>query len=240
MEKSSLLAVLFVTLAVALVGISYAAVMYVPRMMNSNGRYSTISAQQNITIAQAVQSFKSYLTYRGSSDIALHEVEEYQYNFYASYYEKSTGRFAFQMLIWKPGSTSMYGMISSMTGGTGMMVGVVMPEPGPNMMWNTKYAAMNGMMGSNIMGGGMMGSQGQATSASMTVSPEQAKTIAQQYLDTSLAGKTAGDADSYYGYYTIDVLSGGYTYGMISVNGYTGQVWYHSWHGTYVQTVTVG
>ncbi len=73
----------------------------------------------------------------------------------------------------------------------------------------------------------------------MTVSPEQGQTIAQQYLDDNLPGKTAGDADTFYGYYTIDLLLGSSTYGMISVNSYTGQVWYHTWHGAYVQTITV-
>jgi hypothetical protein len=23
--------------------------------------------------------------------------------------------------------------------------------------------------------------------------------------------------------------------GMLSVNGYTGQIWYHTWHGAFVQ-----
>ncbi len=235
MERtSSLWVVLIVILIAALVGGSYAAVIYVPRMMNNNSGYSGAKSQQTVTMAQAVELFKNYLTSRGNSDLALHEVEEYQYNFYASYYELSTGRFAFQMLIWKPGGSMMGGSTGGMMGGSGMMVGVVMPEPGPNMMWNTKYAAMNGMMGS-----GMMGSQGRGTSVNMTVSPEQAQTIAQQYLDNNLPGKTAGDADIYYGYYTVDVLSNDSTFGMLSVNGYTGQVWYHAWHGAYVQTIIV-
>jgi hypothetical protein len=28
--------------------------------------------------------------------------------------------------------------------------------------------------------------------------------------------------------------------GMVSVNGYTGQVWYHSWHGTSIQLEGLG
>ncbi len=192
-----------------------------------NGNARTNSGSQPMTMDQAVQTFKSYLASGQNSNLALHEVEEYQYNFYASYYEKDTGNFAFQMLIWKPGATGMSGGM-----GYGMMTGVAMPEPGPNMMWNTKYGMTNGMMG-------MMGGYRQGASASMTVSPEQARTMAQQYLNASLAGKTAGDPDTYYGYYNIDVLMNGSTFGMISVNGYTGQVWYHDWHGSYVQTVTV-
>jgi hypothetical protein len=27
--------------------------------------------------------------------------------------------------------------------------------------------------------------------------------------------------------------------GMLSVNGYSGQVWYHSWHGTFIRMKTV-
>jgi len=27
----------------------------------------------------------------------------------------------------------------------------------------------------------------------------------------------------------------GNDYGMLSVNGYTGQGWFHTWHGTFIQ-----
>jgi hypothetical protein len=128
------------------------------------------------------------------------------------------------MLIWKPGSPWTGGMM-----GNGMMSGIVMPEQGPNMMWNTKYGVM----------GGMMGVYRQTPTSNMTVTPEQAKAIAQQYLDSSFSGTSAGDVDTFYGYYNVDVLLTGKTFGMLSVNGYNGQVWYHSWHGTYIQTVTI-
>jgi hypothetical protein len=179
---------------------------------------------QTVSMDTAVQLFKAYLVRLGNPDLALHEVEEYQNNFYASYFEMSTGIFAFQMLIWKPGSFWTGGMM-----GGGMMAGVVMPEPGPNLMWNMKYGVM----------GGMMGIYRQTLPGNMTVTAEQAKTFAQQYLNSYFAGETAGDADTYYGYYNIDVLKGGNPFGMLSVNGYTGQVWYHSWHGAYIQTVEV-
>jgi hypothetical protein len=71
----------------------------------------------------------------------------------------------------------------------------------------------------------------------MPVTVDQAKANAQQYLNANLAGTTVGDMDTFYGYYHIDVLVSGGTYGMLSVNGYTGQVWYHNWHGTFVQKV---
>ncbi len=181
-------------------------------------------SQQHITMDQAVQLFNNYLASLRNPDLALHEVEEYQNNFYATFNEKSTGIFAFQMLIWKPGAPMMGGGM-----GGGMMSGIVVPEPGPNMMWNTRY----GMMGD------MTGTDRQGTSTNMTISRDQAKAIAQQYLDSNLPGKAAGDVDTFYGYYNVDVLLNGATFGMLSVNGYTGQVWYHTWHGTYIQTVTI-
>jgi len=30
------------------------------------------------------------------------------------------------------------------------------------------------------------------------------------------------------------VLTDGQVSGMLSVNGYTSQVWFHSWHGTFI------
>jgi hypothetical protein len=101
-------------------------------------------------------------------------------------------------------------------------------EMGTNMMWNTKYGPRStGMMG------WMMGGQ----TGPLTVTVDQAKTYAQQFLDSQYPGTTVGNVDTFYGYYHVDVLQAGKTYGMLSVNGYTGQVWYHNWHGTFVQAV---
>ncbi len=75
------------------------------------------------------------------------------------------------------------------------------------------------------------------TTGTTIISIEQAKTNAQEFLSANYPTTTVGDVDTFYGYYHIDVLSAGATYGMLSVNGYTGQVWYHTWHGAYIQTV---
>jgi hypothetical protein len=101
--------------------------------------------------------------------------------------------------------------------------GAVGPEPGPNMMWNAKYGMhRNGMMRWSASG-------------EMALSPQEAEKAAQNWLDANLPGRTAGDADPFYGYYTFHFLQGGDVEGMLSVNGGTGQVWYHSWHGDFVQ-----
>ena len=82
--------------------------------------------------------------------------------FYIVYYEKNTGIGAFEMLIWKqtPPSGMMGGMMGcGMGGGNRITAGVIMPEPGPNMMWNTKYSPM----GYRMMGQGMMGYRNQGS-----------------------------------------------------------------------------
>jgi hypothetical protein len=174
-------------------------------------------SQSSITMDRAKQLAENYLITLGNNDLAIDEIMEFEYNFYVVYYEKSTGIGAFEGIIDKAG-----------TGGMGMMHMMgsiyVRPEQGPNMMWNTKYG-MHGIMG----GWGSFGNQ------SVTVG--QAKMYAQRYLDRAFSGAVVGDVHSFYGYYTIHVMWYGKVYGMLSVNGFTGEVWYHNWHGSYVQSL---
>lgn len=169
------------------------------------GRYWTYpnTAATPLTLDQAIEAARQYLSAYGTTDLALTEVMEFSNNFYAEVEEKSTGIHAFEVLIDR-------------------YTGAVYPEPGPNMMWNTKYGHMGGWWGQS---GG-----------TITVTPEQARTSAQQWLDVSLPGTTVAEAtDAFYGYYTVHVLKDGRVYGMLSVNGYTGDVWYHTWHGDFVE-----
>jgi hypothetical protein len=163
-----------------------------------------------LTIANAVTIAQNYVSSIGNPDLVVKHVEEYSANFYVQVTEK-TGNGAFELLINK-------------------YTGSIYPEMGPNMMWNTKY----GMMRGGILGG-IVGTP----TTTMTVTPTQATTNAQTYLNTYIAGATTGDVTTFYGYYTIEVLNGGTTYGMLSVNGYSGQVWIHTWHGTFVQELQV-
>ena len=168
----------------------------------------TTSTLAPLTINQTLAIAQGYLTTLNNPDLTVGEVEEYTQNFYVSYYEKSTGMGAFEMLIDKY-SRSIY------------------PETGPNMMWNTKYGMRNGAM-----------RRCQVTPGTpMSVTIDQAATIAQQFLNTYYLGTTVGDVKPFYGYYHVEVLSSGNTYGMLSVNGYSGQVWYHTWHGNFLQQV---
>ncbi|MHB8648146.1 MAG: hypothetical protein ACYDAR_20385, partial [Thermomicrobiales bacterium] len=69
----------------------------------------------------------------------------------------------------------------------------------------------------------------------MTVTPDQAKQNAAQWLAQNQPGATTETPDTFYGYYTLHIMKDGTVTGMLSVNGYTGQVWYHNWHGDFIQ-----
>lgn len=165
-----------------------------------------------ISLDQAIDAARRYTAAYNNSDLVLEEVMGFTYNFYFIVKEKSTGNGAFELLVDR-------------------YTGYVHPEPGPNMMWNTKYGHMGGF--------GMMGwwpNVGQQPTTQMPVTEEQARRKAQEYLNATLPGATLDEGTTtFYGYYTIDVVKDGKTIGMLSVNGYNGQVWYHTWHGDFVQ-----
>jgi hypothetical protein len=101
--------------------------------------------------------------------------------------------------------------------------GAVFPEYGPAMMWNTQYGMMRGMRGY------------QPSSGSMTIAPTQATRMATQWLYQNQPGTTTETPEQFPGYYTVHILKNGRVTGMLSVNGYSGQVWYHTWHGALIQ-----
>lgn len=181
-----------------------------------------------ITLDKAKTIAQQYLASTQNPNLGIKEIMEFQNNFYITYYEKDTGIGAFEMLIWKQapssgiagGNMGMSGMISY-----GMMTGIV-PEPGPNMMWNTKYGMMQGTMGSRGQTG---------TSSQMQLNEQEASSIAETYLSQNFPGSHVEGITRFYGYYTIDFQKDGKIVGMLSVNGYSGEVWYHSWHGAFIQ-----
>jgi hypothetical protein len=94
--------------------------------------------------------------------------------------------------------------------------GTVQIEYGPARMWNTRY--------------GMMAA-GSAADAPITAA--KAEEIAGRWL-ADRGNLTPGKAEKLPGYYTLHVLRDGSIEGMLSVNSTTGAVWYHSWHGSFV------
>jgi hypothetical protein len=162
------------------------------------------SGGQRIGISAATTIARNFMQSRTDLAFDISEVMEFQYNFYVDFTEKSTGIHAFEALI-DPFTGDLY------------------PEPGPSVMWNTKYGMMSGVLWG-----------ASSASSPMTVTESQAKNFAQAFLDGYLPGAKTQDAERFYGYYTLNFTKDGRIYGMVSVNGYTGQVWYHSWHGQYL------
>jgi len=161
-----------------------------------------------LSLDEAVEVAEDYITNYWEESLEIAEVMQFDNHFYAQVSESDTGVNAFEILI-------------------DPVTGAVQPEPGPNMMWNTKY----GMMG----GPGMMGGFGYAPSDSMTISPVRARELAQVELDRLIPGTTIDEGvDVFYGYYTIHTLRDGEVTGMLSVHGESGQVWLHTWHGEFV------
>ena len=183
-------------------------------MMGGN-QSSAPATTAPIPLEQAKQAFEGYLARLNDPDLELSEVMVFDNNAYARITEKSTGIGAMELLV-DPASLTVF------------------PEYGPNMMWNQKYGHMGGrgMMGG---GSGMMGNPVN-NSGSMTITSEVAGKIAQQYLDQQFPGfQVSSEPDPFYGYYTIDILKDGQPTGMLSVNGYSGDVFLHTWHGNFVE-----
>jgi hypothetical protein len=193
-------------------------------MMGGWRDYTPPGAGKALTIDQAADAAQKYVKDFWGPDLMLAEVMEFDNQFYAEVEEKSTEIHAFELLVSR-------------------WTGAIVPEPGPNMMWNTKYGHMgNGMMGGGMMGGPGGGGGGRSgyrgwsdANREMTVTVEKARQYAQEFLDTRLPGTRVEEGvDTFYGYYTIHVMKDGKVYGMLGVNGYTGWVWYHEWHGKFV------
>jgi len=187
--------------------------------MMSGGYRSPLYGVEPLSLDQATQAVEEYLAGLSNSDLALGEVMVFDNHAYAQIVEQSTGVGALEVLV-DPVTLAIY------------------PEYGPNMMWNQKYRPMGGFGGMGVMGM-MMGNFSNTpteVTAEMPVSGEQTIETAQRYLDTYLPGaKTEDKADPFYGYYTLHIVRDGKTVGMLSVNGYTRQVFVHTWHGDFVE-----
>jgi uncharacterized membrane protein YkoI len=159
-------------------------------MMGGPGGYAA-PLDKPVTLDGAEERAVAALKEWGYTDLEIAEVVQYSWNFYVLAKEKSTGRGALEMLV-------------------DPRTGSVSAEPGPNMMWNTKY-------GHRYWTG---------ASGTPTVSVDQAKKIVKDWL---AAGGDRTDYDlevtEMYGYYSIHLEKDMKMAGMVGVNAWTGQVW---------------
>jgi hypothetical protein len=140
---------------------------------------------------------------RQGFDFAVKEIMEFTNHYYVVIVEKNTDVNAFELLVDR-------------------VTGRVFYEPGPNMMWNTKY--------------GHHSRQSDPTT-NMPITSQVALRNAQGWLDQNFPGGLVYELKMFYGYYTVDFSINNRMVGMLSVNGYSGEVWYHSWHGQFIKMV---
>jgi hypothetical protein len=176
------------------------------------GRGWKIRADGNtdvLSLEEAEGAIQSYLsTYSSDEELHIGEIMIFDNQAYAEIVEEGTGIGAFELLV-DPSSLSVY------------------PEQGPNMMWNLKYGHMRG---------GMMGGVNYDESIDLPIGGEEAIQIAEEYLNRNGSNLTVDDhPDQFYGYYTIHTLIDGEVVGMLSVNGYSGQIIIHTWHGEFIE-----
>lgn len=163
------------------------------------------------SLQEAQEVVEAYVGRSGYEGLHVSEIMEFERNYYAIVAEEESGMGAMELLIDKDS-------------------GAIGPEPGPNMMWNTEYGMH---VGQGMMGrGSMMG--GYDAADETTLSPEEAQDAGQAWLDENFPGRSAGEPDPFYGYYTLHFLNDGEIEGMLSVHGSSGDVWYHSWHGDFI------
>lgn len=174
-----------------------------------------------VTIDQAKTAFDNYLANLGNDDLEVHEIMVFSQNVYAVITERSTGMAAMELLL-DHNSQEIF------------------PEYGPNHMWNLKYGMMTEGCGSSIgtgCGSGFTSKSGDVKDfEEMSVNLEDAKVSAQNYLENTIPGaQVASEGFTFYGYYTFDYEQDGKPAGMLSVNGYTGYIWPHTWHGQFIE-----
>jgi len=226
----TIITVIVAVIAVALVTTTAFVFIFLPTSRTTNPQPTPSTSPTTLTINDAVTVAQNYVTQLGNSNLSVREVDEYSTCFYAQVIEKNSGVGAFELTI-------------------DNKTGTVAAEQGAMMQWNTKYgiSSSTGMMGYLTTGtGGVMGTGGTMNwlrgtpTTMMAVAMAQAKGAAQQYLNTSYSGTTIGQTTTFYGYYMMQVLKGTNFYGLITVNGQTGQVLYCSWLGTFMQRMVIG
>lgn len=164
-----------------------------------------------LTLDAAQAAADEYLTRFNNTDLVIDEIMIFENNAYVVVKEVSTGKGAFELLVY-PGAS------------------IAIPEFGPTRIWNTKY----GMMGGRA---GMMKWQAPQpdTATAAKIEAAEAVKLAQEYLNLNITGAVADETPiEFYGYYSVDYSIDGKPAGMLSINAVTGRIWLHTWHGTFI------
>lgn len=174
-----------------------------------------------LSLEEAQSAFDNYIGNLENDDLEIKEIMVFDQNAYAIVTEKSSGMGAMELLV-DPDTLSVF------------------PEYGPNRMWNTKYSTMGnaGCGFSNVSncGTGLYSDLSDTVNGNMPISMKEAAEIANEYLAQNIQGaEVVEEGYPFYGYYTFDYMQDGQMAGMLSINGTSGQVWLHTWHGQFIE-----
>ncbi len=159
-----------------------------------------------MTDARAYKSLGNYAARYGVS-IKLKDIMTFTENVYAQVVDAKTGAGYFEILF------DRYS-------------GTVQPEPGPNMMWNTRYSMGWG-------GSSMMSRTAAPLTTSVRYDEPAAQKLATKFLLGYLPNTKLHEGQAFPGYYTYD-YGRNEIEGMLSVNAFTGEIWIHTWHGSFI------
>jgi hypothetical protein len=187
------------------------------------------------------------------SDIFIFNDTDYYY----SIIEKDTGMGAMELLV-NPYTGDVYqeygpNMMWNLKYG---MMGNQKTDFYGGMMGNQKTDFYGGMMGNqNTNGyGGMTNNQNQSeqwcdfydddnyrSDGKIEVnklSSDEAFEYGEKFLDGLADGYSLSDSyHELYGYFTFHVKDKDEAFGMLSVNAFTGEVWFHDWHGDLIEII---
>ncbi|MBI1742731.1 hypothetical protein HYR54_06645 [Candidatus Acetothermia bacterium] len=221
--------------------------MGMEQQMMSSGMMTMRQGQKPLSLDQAVEKAQEHVQSLNNPDLVLAEVIEFDNHFYFVTKEKNAGVYAFESLMDKRTGFVHPAPGPNLTWSTKY----AMPRTMEDMMGMGQ--GMMGSMSNGMMSSMMAGPTPIEPTADMPISPEQAKQIASRFLEklatsmsqmpmmqmpmqpAPLQGAVPGEkVRKFYGYYTLDLLKDGKLAGLLSVNGYTGQVWHHAWNGNFV------
>jgi hypothetical protein len=202
-----------------------------PRILKSDSISNGEANIKPISVNDAKIAIETYLENFENKNLEISEIMVFDNQTYARIIEKDTGLGAFELIV-DPSTLFVY------------------HAQGPNIMWNVKYGSLRGGgIGESVMIDGVLSVTGSyqdiddyltnnlyVDGIEKTIDRQEAFLIAEDYmagLDDGISVEES--AKEFYGYYTFHTMKDGALFGLMSVNGYTGQVFIHTWHGEFIE-----
>jgi len=225
---SGLLIMLIIVTSTAINSGNWSGVIF-PRILKSDSISNGDPNIEPVPFNKAEAAIEAYLDNFENKALEINEIIVFDNQTYARIIEKDTGIGAFELIV-DPSTLFVYHV------------------QGPNILWNLKYGSLRSSgIGEGVIIDGVLSAVsyqdigGYTTNnlyvngIDMPVDTNEAIMIAKEFV----AGIGDGlyveeNPKRFYGYYTLHTLKDEILFGLLSVNGYTGQVFIHTWHGDFI------